>query len=113
QHDYFGDHGAVHGEDALNADAVGNLADGERGADSAAAARDADALKCLQALLVAFANSDADAQRIAGAERRDFLHPLLLGFDERVHWGTRGFFVSRRLTKVVDHNVLCHPKTKV
>src|SRR3954470_6088510 len=49
-----GQHGAVQREDALDADAVGNLADGEAGADTRATTRDADTLERLNALLFAF-----------------------------------------------------------
>src|SRR6185312_9011606 len=48
------DHRAVHGEDALDADAVGDLAHDERFADAAPAAGNADAFKGLQPFLVAF-----------------------------------------------------------
>src|SRR5687768_2012971 len=85
QHRDVGDHRAVQGEDALDAHAVRNLANRKRRAHTATTTRDADTFEGLEAFLVTFANTDIDAQRIAGAERRDRLHPLLLGFYERVH----------------------------
>src|SRR5262249_12577612 len=51
QDDDLGEHRAMHGEDALDADTVRDLADGERLADPGAAAGDADALERLDALL--------------------------------------------------------------
>ena len=84
-HDDLGEHGAVHREDALDADAVGDLADGERRADTAAAARDADAFERLDALLFTFLDADVHAKRVAGAERRNVAQPLFLGFDEGMH----------------------------
>src|SRR6476661_9536723 len=51
------DHRAVHGEDALHADAVRDLANGEGLADATAAAGDAYALERLQTLLLAFTDS--------------------------------------------------------
>src|SRR5687767_8135853 len=83
----LGDHRTVDREDALDTNTVGNLADRERRAHSGAATGDANALKGLQTFLVAFAHAHADTERVAGAEWRDFLHPLLLGFDKRVHGG--------------------------
>ena len=75
----------MHREDALDADAVGDLAHHERFADTGAAARDAHALERLETLLVAFTNTDVDAQRVACAEGRDLAEPLFLGFDEGMH----------------------------
>src|SRR5688572_19867863 len=65
------DHGAVHGEDALDADAVRDLADGEGLADTAAAPGNADALECLKALFLTFLDPHVDSQRVAGTERSE------------------------------------------
>ena len=74
------------GEDALDTNTVGDLADREGLADAAAAPRDADPLEGLQALLVAFADPDVHAERVTGTKGRDILpQPLFLRFDERVH----------------------------
>src|SRR5689334_18242479 len=79
----LGEHRAVHGEDALDTDAVGDLAHGERLADTTAAARDADALEGLDPLLFAFLHAHVDAERVTSAEGRNIAEPLFLGFDER------------------------------
>ena len=81
----LGDHRAVERENALDADAIGNLADRERRADSATTACNADAFKGLEAFLVTFTDAHVDPERVAGAEGGDRLHPLFLCFDERVH----------------------------
>src|SRR5215510_650089 len=86
----LGEHGAVEREDALDADAVGDLADRKRLADSAAAARDADALERLNALLFTFLDADAHTKRVAGAEGGDVTEPLFLGFDEGMHMTLAG-----------------------
>src|SRR5215211_1727084 len=78
-------HRAVHREDALDADAVRDLADRERLADPAAAAGDAHPLEGLEALLVALAHAHVHAQGVARPERRDVAEPLFLGFDEGMH----------------------------
>ena len=80
-----GEHRAVHRENALDADAVGDLADRERLADTAAAARDADALEGLDPLLLTFLHADVDTQRVTSAERGNRAEPFFLGFDERMH----------------------------
>src|SRR5437868_1563248 len=80
------DHRAVHREDALDADAVGNLPDGECLADSSAAAGDANALERLNAFLVTFFDANVHAQRIAGTKCRHVrAHPALLSLDKGVH----------------------------
>jgi len=61
----------VEREDALNTNAVRDLADGERGADSAAAFGDADTFESLESFLVTFADADVDTEGVAGAERGD------------------------------------------
>ena len=75
----------MHGEDALDANAVRDLANGEGLADSAAALGDADTLESLESFLVTFADADVDTERVAGAERGDVAEPLFLGFNEGVH----------------------------
>src|SRR6185503_7335981 len=65
------DHRAVYREDALDTDAVGDLPNGERLADTGPTLGDADAFERLNALLVAFLDAHVDAQRVARAERRD------------------------------------------
>ena len=55
-------------EDALDALAEADLADGEAGADALVGAGDAHAFERLDAGAVAFDHLDADAQRVAGAE---------------------------------------------
>src|ERR1035437_1994169 len=81
----LGEHRRVHREDALDAHTVRDLADRERLGDAGAATRDAHALEGLQALLLTFLDAYVDAQRVAGAEGGNGLHPFLLGLDERVH----------------------------
>ena len=65
----------MHGEYALDALAVGNLADREILVDPAAGASDAHALIGLHAGAVAFDDLDVDAERVARSELRDL--PLL------------------------------------
>src|SRR5437868_4496678 len=72
----LGEHRAVHREDALDADTVGDLSHRERFAHSTAAARDANALEGLDALLLTLLHADVDAQRITSAERRNRAEPL-------------------------------------
>ena len=64
----FGKARAVDGEDALNADTVGDFAGGEGFAKASAAASDDDAFEHLNALFVAFLNFDVHADGVAGAE---------------------------------------------
>src|SRR5438046_1068707 len=71
----LGEHRAVHGENALDADAVGNLPHGERLAHAAAATRNADAFERLNALLLTFFYTDVDAQCVTGAEGRNGAEP--------------------------------------
>src|ERR1051325_4348878 len=85
---HIGEHRTVRGEDALDTDAVGDLADRERGAHPATATGDADALEGLNALLVTLPNANVHLDGVAGAERGQVLHPLLLGFGKRVHIGS-------------------------
>src|SRR6185437_14307566 len=67
-HNYdLGKHRAVHREDALDADTVRNLADGEGLAHPGAATGDADALEGLDALLLTFTDADVHPQGVAGA----------------------------------------------
>ena len=86
-------------EDALDADAVGDLADGERRADTDTTTGDADSFERLDALLFPFLHSDVHADGITGAKRWDVAEPLFLGFDEDMHmslgadgpvWGLTG-----------------------
>ena len=56
-------------EDALDTDAVGDLANGKRGANPAPTLRDADTFERLESFLVTLADADVDAEGIAGAER--------------------------------------------
>src|SRR5262245_10233046 len=86
----LGEHWAVQREDALDAYAIGDLADREGLADSATAARDADALERLNALLFTFLDADVHTKRVAGAERWDGTEPLFLGFDEGMHMTLAG-----------------------
>jgi len=79
----------VEREDALDTDAVRDLADGEGGPDAVPATGDADALEGLQTLLLPFLHADVHAERVAGAERGDGLQIILLGLGERVHVGLR------------------------
>src|SRR5262249_5065356 len=80
------DHRAMHGEDALDAHAVGDLPDREAFADSAAAASDAHAFERLDALLVAFLDAHVHAQSVARAECRQVTaQPGFLSFDEGMH----------------------------
>src|SRR5213082_2561470 len=58
-------------EGALDADAEGDLPDGERLADAAVLAADHHALEDLVALAVAFVDADVHLERVAGAEARD------------------------------------------
>src|SRR5206468_5272749 len=87
-------------EDALDALAEADLADGEAGADALVGAGDAHALEVLDAGAVAFDDLHADAQRSAGAE---FGNGLVLGQRvdcfalqglDQVHFSVA--FVSRR-----------------
>ena len=59
---------SVDGEDALDAGAEADLADGDGFAHADILARDDGAFKRLQAFLVAFFDADVDANGIAGAE---------------------------------------------
>src|ERR1019366_5602191 len=83
----LGEHRRVHREDALDAHTVRDLADRERLGDAGAATRDAHALEGLQTLLLTFLDAHVDAQRVAGAEGGNGLHPFLLGLDKRMHFG--------------------------
>src|SRR3954447_14965533 len=61
-------HRRMHRERALDADAVADLAHGERLAHAGALTPDDDALEHLHALLVAFDDADVDLQRVAWGE---------------------------------------------
>src|SRR6476619_7402963 len=81
-----GQHGAVEGENALHADAVRDLADGERGADAAAPTGDDHSLERLDALLFPFLDAHVHAHGITRAEGGQVgTEPLFLGFDEGMH----------------------------
>ena len=60
------DHRRVQREDTLDADAKADLANRHGLAHAAVLACDADALKSLQAFLVAFLNPDVHAKRVPG-----------------------------------------------
>jgi len=82
----IGEHGRVQREDALDTDAVGDLADREAGRDAGAAASNADALESLDALLVAFLDPDVHTYRITSPEGGNIgTEPLFLGFTKGVH----------------------------
>src|SRR5438270_8637517 len=85
------DHRRVDGKDALDALAVGNLADGEALLEPAAGARNADALIGLHTRAVAFLHPDVDDNGVARLELRDGLIQLLdlLGFElcNEIHVG--------------------------
>ncbi len=59
------DHGCVQRENTLDTDAEADLADCDGFANAAVFDGDADAFECLQAFLVAFLDTDADAKRVA------------------------------------------------
>jgi hypothetical protein len=81
-----GEHGAVQREDALDTDAVRDLANGERRAHSRATAGDAHTFERLDPLLLAFLDSHVHAQRVTSPEGRNVgAEPLFLGFDEGMH----------------------------
>src|SRR5258705_5276698 len=81
-----GQHGALDREDGLDADAVGDLAHGERRADAAAPTGNADSLERLDALLLPFLDAHVHAEGVTGAEGREIgAEPLFLGFDEGMH----------------------------
>ena len=65
------DHRRIDGKYALDAFAVGDLADGEAFLQAAAAAGDADAFIGLNAGALAFGDLDVDDDRVAGGEIRD------------------------------------------
>src|ERR1035437_1183901 len=89
------EHRRVDGEDALHADAGGDLAHREALGNARPAPRDAHALERLETLFVTLLDAHVDAQRVAGADGRNGLHPFLLGLDERVHdGGSKGLWLS-------------------
>src|SRR5690348_348098 len=81
----LGEHRAVHGEDALDADAVRDLPHRERLADAAATTRDADSLERLNALLLALLHAHVHAERVTGAKWGNLTKPLFLGLDKGMH----------------------------
>src|SRR6266481_5875702 len=73
-------------EDALDANAVRDLPNGEGFAHSAAALGDADTLESLDSFLIALTHAHVDAERVTGPEGGDVVaEPLFLGFDEGMH----------------------------
>src|SRR5450432_287047 len=83
---HVAEHGAVDREDALDADAVGDLANGEGLAHAAAALGDAHAFERLQPLLFAFLDAHVHAQCVTRAEGRNVgAEKFLLGLDEYMH----------------------------
>src|ERR1700730_3722690 len=73
-------------EDALAADPVRNLPDGEGLAYSASALGDTNTLESLNSFLVALAHAHVDAERVTCPERGDVVaEPLFLGVDEGMH----------------------------
>src|SRR5207247_4279587 len=89
----------MEGENALDADARRDLADGERRVDPGAAAADADTLERLQPLLIALAYAHHHAHGIPRIERRDVgLEPLALDRPQSVHGLlSRPLYASARL----------------
>jgi hypothetical protein len=80
------DHRAVDRENALDADAVRDLANRERRADARAALCDANTLKSLESFLVALADAYVDAEGVPCSERGNVVaEPLFLGFNEGMH----------------------------
>src|SRR5579862_8030578 len=80
------DAGRVEREGPLDADAVGDPADGKRRAQSAAAAPDHGALERLEAVAPALRHLDVHAHGIPGGKRRQFrLHLLALDRDDPLH----------------------------
>ena len=78
---------AVGLEHALDAEAVRDLADGERGVQAAVLLGDDHAFEGLHALAVAFLHLDVDDHRVTGAELRQLALDLLgleLGDDRLV-----------------------------
>src|SRR5579875_2389902 len=73
------DVGRIEREDALDAFAERNLADGERRAHALVGAGDAHALEILHAGAVALDHLDADAQRVTRAEFGDLVGLVELG----------------------------------
>jgi hypothetical protein len=95
------DDSRVQREDALNTDAEAYLADGNGLADASVLTGDADALKGLEAFLVAFLDADVDTQRIARLKRRNaVLNLCVLNNIESIHFifgqrSDRKFVVAR------------------
>ena len=81
------DTGAVQREGALDADAVGNAADGERLADAAVAAGNHGAFERLQTFTAAFDDLHENANGVAHAESGDVTAELftLQRTDDFVH----------------------------
>src|SRR3954464_3691941 len=77
----LGDDRRVHRERALDADAVADLAHGERLANAGALAADHHALEELDSLLVALHDTHVHLQGVAGREGRDVVADAL-GIDE-------------------------------
>jgi hypothetical protein len=76
----------VERETTLDAFAVGNLADGERGVHASATTGDHNAGENLDTLLAAFDNAGVDLDRIADIEVNDVrFQLLLLDFLDDVH----------------------------
>src|SRR5450759_263404 len=105
------DHRAVDGENALDADAIGDLPDCEGRAHSAAALGDADTLESLDSFLVALAHAHVDAECVTGPERGDIVaEPLFLGFDEGMHMALGAGVNSLVKTCLVDSRVATKSK---
>src|SRR5688572_12801055 len=85
QHLHAVHHRRVQRKDTLDADAVRDLADGERGARGAAGALDANALEGLDALLLALLDLHEDLDGVTDAEIGDIAFELALldGLDDR------------------------------
>jgi hypothetical protein len=81
-----GEHGAVEREDALDADAVRDLADRERRAHTRSRAGRCRPLERLDALLSPFLYAHVHAQRVTGPEGGNIrTEPLFLVLDEGMH----------------------------
>ena len=87
-HDFdLGDRGGIDGEGALDADARGDLADGEGLGDSSSAALDDNAFEDLVTFLLVFDDADIDLDGVAARERGkvgakltggDFIHEIVV-----------------------------------
>src|SRR5271166_5608610 len=84
-------HRGMDGENALDALAKADLADGDRLAQAGVVARDYGSFKCLKALFIAFLDSYVDADRVARTKLR---HLALVLVDYLGHQGVLHCFRS-------------------